>query len=89
MTAEAGGDIMNMKKISKSVRLLNPSPFRIVYNIEEIKKEATGMEEDERIRVIYCRWLGAPPPEERREALWQRIQGELDRQTHREGAAEG
>ncbi|MBR6118982.1 MAG: hypothetical protein IKQ04_01545 [Oscillospiraceae bacterium] len=47
------------------------------------------MEEEDRMRAIYCRWLGALPPEEGREALWQRIQGELDRQTHREGAAEG
>lgn len=37
------------------------------------------MEEAERIRALYCRWLSAPPPGAGREALWQRIQAELDR----------
>lgn len=37
------------------------------------------MEEDDRMRAIYCRLLGALPPEEGREALWQRILAELDR----------
>ncbi len=37
------------------------------------------MEDQERMRALYCRWLSVPPPVEGREALWQRILAELDR----------
>ena len=37
------------------------------------------MEEMERLRLLYCRWLSAPLPGAGREALWQRILAELER----------